>query len=445
MLLERTLLVKRSKVPKIFFGWWIVLASGFLTFWGQGFGHFGFSALFKPIASELGFSRAATSVAPSISRLEGGLLSPVVGWVTDRFGPRWIAFSGTFLVGLSLILMNFVNSLWAFYLVWGILLGTGISVGFGLTLDRTITNWFVKKRGRAVSIKWGFYALAGILLVPLVGWLVSMQGWRLTCAIAGLVTWIIGLPLVWFFIKQRRPEYYGLLPDGATTKETADISQVIDRGVKYATEAEEVEFTLRQTMRTSAYWLLLLAQCGFAMIPPVLTIHAVPFLTDMGIEPLKAAVVSGIMALSTIPGTLIGGFVADRVRKQRLRFLIGGAYFVEIIGFTSFLLNPTITMAYALFTLGHFGASIIAPLNNILTARYFGRKAFGSIRGMSMMFMLPASIVAPIYAGWGYDTTGNYIIVLFACAVSVTLSTIIISLASPPKPPAQVTDIHKIV
>ena len=291
-------MVKRSRVPRIFFGWWIVIASGVLAFWGQGLGTFGFSALFKPIASELGFSRAATSVAPSITRFEGGFMSPVVGWVIDRFGPRWMVISGVFMVGLSLVLMNFVNSLWAFYLVWGLFIGTGSNVGFALPIEKAISNWFVRKRGRALSIRWTFMGLAAVFVLPVVAWLISTQGWRMTCVISGVAMWIIGLPLAWFFVKQHRPEYYGLLPDGATTEETVELTQMIDRGVKYATESEEVEFTLRQAMRTTSYWLLTLANAGFMVVPPVLIIHSMPLITDMGIEPVRAAGMMSLMVLA---------------------------------------------------------------------------------------------------------------------------------------------------
>ncbi len=438
-------MIKQKRAPKIFFGWWTVIAGGILSFWGQGFASFGFSALFKPIASELGFSRAATSVAAGISRVEGGFTAPVVGWIADKFGPRWMMFSGVLIVGLSLILMNFVNSLWAFYLVWGGLLGIGANIGFMLPLEKTITNWFVKKRGRALGIRMVFTGLAAVLMLPLVAWLVSMQGWRMTSVIGGIVMLTIGLPLAWFFVKQHRPEYYGLLPDGATTEDTVETTQMIDRGVKYATQVQEIEFTLRQVMITRAYWLLALANAGFNLVGPILIIHGVPLLTDMGIDPVKAAVMIGLMSAGVIPGAFIAGFAADRVKKQHLRFLIAGSYFLQFIGFTGFLLNQTPVMLYPVFILHHFSAGINGPLSSIIASRYFGRKAFGSIRGIMLMLMLPVAVMSPIYAGWIYDTTGSYITVFTISAVLLVISTVIILWASPPKPPTRITGINEIV
>lgn len=223
-------MIRREKFPKVFFGWWTVLAGSLSSAWAIGFQVHGFSALFKPIASEFGFSRTVTSVATSITRAARGIESPLIGGLVDRFGPRLLIIIGVFIAGLGLILMNFIHSLWTFYIVWGVILGTGISIGSEIPVDKAVTSWFVKKRGIALSVRWLLTGFAGLVLL-LVGWLVSTQGWRITCVIGGLGMWFVGLPLAWLFVKPRRPEYYGLLPDGATTEVEPEekVSGMIDR------------------------------------------------------------------------------------------------------------------------------------------------------------------------------------------------------------------------
>ncbi len=439
-------MIKRRRFPKIFFGWWTVLTAGFVAFWGHGYQSYGFSALFKPISSELGFSRAVTSVAASIGRFEGGFEAPLIGWGTDRFGPREIVLFGVFLFGLSLILMYFVNSLWAFYVVWGVMLGTGVNIAATIPLNTAIANWFVKKRGLAQGIRHVFTGLSPVVVLPFVTWLLITQGWRMACVTGGVIMWLVGLPLTWFFVKRHRPEYYGLLPDGATAEEeTAETDRMIDKGVKYAAEVQEVEFTLRQAIRTPAYWLLLVAQAIHRLVGPTIHLHAIPFLTDIGIDPLRAAGMMAITGLAGIPARFASGFFADRVGRRHIRFLVGGALFLQAAGITVFLLNQSIAMIYVWFILFAAGMGATWTLASLIMARYFGRKAFGSITGSQTLWMTPVGVAAPIYAGWVYDTTGSYITVFTLFAALLAFATIFMFFARPPKPPVQVTDIRKIV
>ncbi|MFC1978212.1 MFS transporter [Chloroflexota bacterium] len=439
-------MIKRRRFPRIFFGWWTVVISGLVAMWAVGYYGFGFSSLFKPMASELGFSRVVTSVADSISRLSIGLAAPVTGWLTDRFGPKWISLFGVFLIGLSLTLMNFVNSLWAFYIVWGVMLGLGFNMGTMLPVQKAIADWFVKKRGVATGIHWALRGLSGVLVLPLIAWFIITQDWRAACLIGGVVMWLFGLPLIWFFLRQHRPEYYGLLPDGATTVEEAtDTGQMIDRGVEYAVEVQEVEFTLRQAMRTPAYWLLILAFGVQALSIHPVTVHSIPFLTDIGIDPLRAAGMLAMTALASIPSRIAGGFIIDRVKKQHLRFVLAATYLLQAVGIIVFLLNRSIAMIYVWFILRGLGMGGAMIMTHPITARYFGRKAFGSIRGFTTMFLIPIGMASPIYLGWVYDTTGSYIDAFTLVAVVLAMTAVLASFILPPKPPAQVTDIRKFV
>ncbi|MBM2824698.1 MAG: hypothetical protein HW402_362 [Dehalococcoidales bacterium] len=434
------------KSPKIFFGWWTVLSGGIIAFWAAGYATYGFSALFKPIAAELSLGRAAASVPASIARLEGGFEGPIAGWLADKFGSKWIIFSGVFLVAISLILMNWVNSLWAFYLVWGVLLGTGHNITSGVPIDKAIADWFVKKRGTALGIKWVLTGLSGAIVLPLVAWLIPSQGWRMTCVIGGLVMGLIGLPLAWFFFKPHRPEYYGLLPDGAVVnRETTEANRIIEKGIKYAGEVEEVEFTLRQAMKTPTYWLLIMSFAGFSLGGAALNIHLVPFLTDTGIDSVRAAGMVAMWVSVSVPFRFIGGFLADRVRKNQLRFIVAGGYMLKAIGTAIFLLRQTEAMIYVWFVFWGIGHGIVIAMMGPMRARYFGRKAFGSIQGTSAGFLMPVGVIAPIYLGWVYDTTGSYLSAFTVIAAVLAFAGVLAVFVLPPKPPAQVTDVRNVL
>jgi sugar phosphate permease len=418
-----------------------------LALWGYGYYSYGISVIFKPISEELGFNRATTSVASSIGRFEGGIESPLTGWITDRWGARWVVFIGVFLISLSLILMRFINSIWAYYLVWGGILSTGCNIALSLPLDTTISNWFVKKRGLAMSIKWVFSGLSGVLVMPLIAFLVNTQGWRDTCYIGGIVMAVVGLPIAWFLIRPHRPEYYGLLPDGAKVVEEVQSSQtkMLEKGTQYAAEVKEVEFTLRQAIKTRAFWLLFLAQSIPSLVGPVMSIHCIPFLTDRGIDPVRAAAIMAMMILFSLPTRFFGGVIADRISINHVRYIKVVSYFLQGFSVLLYLIHPTITMVYVWFVLFGLGQGLSVTISPLMRARFFGRKAFGSIQGVASMLMTPIGVLAPVYAGWIYDTTGSYDFAFKLFAGLLGAAAVISLFILPPKPPEKISDVRSIV
>jgi len=441
--------MKKIKFPKIFVGWWTVIGGGILALWGHGYHAYGISALFKPISEELGFNRTVTSVASSIGRLEGGIESPLVGWITDRWGAKWVILIGVIMISTSLLLMKSVNSLWGYYLIWGVLLGTGCNIALTLPMDTTISNWFVKKRGIAISIKAVFSGLSGVLVLPLISYLITTQGWRDTCFIGGIVMAVVGLPIAWFLIKPHRPEYYGLLPDGAkiTNEVAASQEKMLEHGAKYAAEVKEVEFTLRQAVKTRAFWLLFVIQSIPSLVGPVMTIHCIPFLTDRGIDPVQASGIMAMMIFFSLPTRFLGGFIADRLDIRHLRFVKTLSYTLQGIGVVIFLLlpDPGIGIIYIWFILYGLGQGFSFTISPLMRARFFGRKAFGSIQGIASMLMTPIGVAAPIFAGWIYDSTGSYNLAFQLFAYMLGADVILSLFLLPPKPPEQIGDINKIM
>lgn len=434
--------VKRKH--KIFPGWWTVLTGGILSLWGFGFQAYGFSAFLKPLAADLGLSRAVTSGVSSLSRLEGGLEAPLAGWLADKYGSRGICFIGVFIAGLGFSLMYFVHSMVSFYLVWGVIVAIGFNLGLSVPVDAAIAKWFVKKRGTALSIRNVLSGLSGVLTLPLVTWLLSQYGWRVTLVIGGIGMWLL-LPLTWFLIKPHRPEYYGLLPDGAERDigGTADITATINAGVKYAAEVNEVEFTLRQAFKTSALWIIIFANSMHGMVQPAVSLHGIPLLTDMGVSPMVASGAMSLMVFMSIPGRFIGGVVADRAPIGYLRYILAISYSVQCIGLLIFLKWQTLPTAYIFFILYGIGMGAGMAINAPLRGRYYGRKGFATIGGAMSLLNTPVGIIAPVYVGWTYDATGSYIKALLILTALLATAIIAICFAKPPKPPAEVGDITK--
>lgn len=222
----------------------------FLHFLDSGLYFYCFSVFYTPIRLEYGWSAAAVFGAISFSRLEGGIDGPFVGYLIHRFGARKILGLGVFLTGLGYILMIYVDTIWALYLVYGGVLSVGYNMGFTHSLSTLINNWFIKKRARAMSI----YALAagvgGAIIVPLLSKSIQLYGWRRTAIYSGLTFWIIGVPSVLVF--KTYPEDMGLLPDSDTPLPLGQDSET-------SLESES-ELTTREAFKSGTFRLLLLAE-----------------------------------------------------------------------------------------------------------------------------------------------------------------------------------------
>lgn len=427
---------KRSH-PLMFFGWWSVLVTGTISGLGHGFNIYGFSVFFKDLAADLGLNRAITSLAAGIGRLEGGVTSPLVGWLSDKFGPRGSVITGICIAGTGMILMNFVTEVWHYYVAWGVLIGMGLNIGLTVAVDKALTNWFIRRRGLAQGIKFALIGVFGIVVLQAVNSLVLSQGWRTTCLIWGVVMFV-SVPFAFVFVRPQRPEYYGMLPDGAEigsgTEE--DKSEMIDMGIGYASSFDETEYSFKQAIRTGTYWLLFVGFSVQNTISNGFTIHIIPFLTDMGIDRTMASTMMQMMVFLTIPSRFFGGIIADRVRKNRLKFLLVGTFLLQVIGISTFLLNQNLASVFVWLVCHGLSSGTITPVVILILGRYFGRKSFGSILGTILACTAPLGLLAPVYSGWVHDTTGSYINAFITYGALAMLSIITMFFIRVPRLPA---------
>jgi MFS family permease len=417
----------------VYFGWWTVLALGILTLLGSGFVTYGFSAFFKPIAADLSLSRAATSLVASVVSFGHSFQGLLSGWAADRYSPKWIIMLGILCLVVGFIIMNFVGSFWALLVVWGLVLGSGQTIACTIPAGKAIINWFIRKSGIALSITFTFQLLSGLVLLPLVAWLITTQGWRITSIIAGVIIAVVGFPLTWFFVKQHRPEYYGLLPDGDKKREmVADINLTTDR-TSVAGSNDEEGFTLKQTMRTRAFWLLIALLYIAGLTAPVISVHGIPFLTDMGMSPVQAAAMMSVWLTIAIPARVGAGFLVDRMKVRHLRYVLAATYVIQALGVTAFLATRSLSMIYVWFVL--YGIGIGANFSALvpLEVRYFGRKAFGAIDGMRWLLYIPIGLIGPVYVGWVYDTSGSYMSVFVLFAILLAAAGVVACFMLPPQ------------
>jgi len=424
----------------------MTIAGATMLYWACGVYMYSFGNFVKPLTDAFGWSRAQVSLGFSFARLEGGLEGPFVGIATDKLGPRVVCLAGFILLGLGFIAMYYVNSLWMFYVVW--LIGsTGYNMGVTHPLETALANWFVRRRGFMLALMWLGQCFSGPTMVPFMMWLLIKYGWQDTFLYAGVATILIGVPLSWFFIKPRRPEYYGWLPDGKKVgKEIAlDTEATINKGVEYAAEREEVEFTVRQAMRDKTFWILAASVSLRGITHAALTVHAIPFLLDRGTNPMVAAAAVGTIILARLPTQLLFGRLVDHVPKGQLRYwgMLGPA--IEALGLFFLIKATSMSWIWVYVVLSGLGQGTTGVITALLRGRYWGRKAYATIRGIMLPFSTCAGMIGPVYAGWTYDTTGSYTTAFTILLILTTISVVVMFFASPPKPPEKITSITDVV
>ena len=197
--------------PRLYYGW-VIVAVVFVT---MGIGvnaRTAFSLLFPPILDEFGWERGVTAGAFSFGFLVSAVLSPSLGRMMDQRGPRFVVEMGVGIMAAGLLLAPLASQPWHLYATLGVLVGGG-SVVLGYTGQALfLPNWFVRKRGLALSIAFSGVGVGSIILLPWLLSLIQRAGWRAACwALAVLV---LGLLVPLNLLLRRRPEELGLQPDG---------------------------------------------------------------------------------------------------------------------------------------------------------------------------------------------------------------------------------------
>jgi cyanate permease len=334
--------------------------------------------------------------------------------------------------GAGLLLSSLVQSFWQFALVRCSLVIAGEALLGSLVINVTIAQWFVKKRGRAMAIANLGTGVAKLGIPLLAASLFVLIGWRGTWAVFGMVAPLLVVAPALIFIR-RRPEDFGLLPDGETGFQRAAGSQAAAPGSITSQRLEpavEMSWTRSEVLRQPTFWLLVMT-FGIAGVGIAgLNLHLFSFVTDIGYSPLIAASFMSTIALTQLASTLVWGALADKfdIRKVScVQFLIQG------MGLVIALLSDQIHLVYLGFFLYGTGLAGSFVLREVIWASFFGRTSLGTVRGLSLFFShLFAASGAPFF-GFLHDRMGSYNLsfTIFSCALFT--SAFLILLAKPPR------------
>lgn len=376
---------------------------------GLGFAHLGvsrglagtFGVFYVAFIEAFGWSRAATAGAQSLLVVVEGFSLPLVGFFTDRLGPRRTLLLGGVILAVGLGFTATVSSLWELYLWLGVVTALGLGL-IGMVphiaiLSREFSEW----RGTALGLAFAGGGFGIMILVPLSQLLISRWGWPTAYVALAVLTAALAIPPVLLFFPAAPSKSPVARPD--RTEKTTD-------------------WTVAQALKSAVFWVLFGSRVLASMGNQVIITHQIAYAVDVGFTKLFAASIFGLMGISSIFGRVFFGYLADRIKKEAAFTWV---QVVSSLGVVALLLLrddslPQFLYAYAIFY--GLGQGSRALVLSAISADIFLGESFGAILGYFTLSIGIGGAMGSWLGGFIHDVTGSYV-----SAFSVSIFCFIIS------------------
>ena len=352
--------------------------------------HYSFGIFFKPVLNEFGWTRALTAGAFSLVWIFQGLLAAVTGGLNDRMGPRLVLTMAGLLLGAGYLLMSQIGSLWQLYLVYGVIIGSGLGATF-VPLTSTTARWFVAKRGLMTGIVAAGVGVGAFIGPPIANQLIAAHDWRVWYALFGVVI-LIGVVAAAQFLR-RDPSDEGQHPYGY---------------VPAATEAPRpaaIGVDLGKALGTGQFWLLALVFFCYGFPLSAILLHLAPHATDIGISAATGANILATLGGASVVGKVAMGRACDAIGTKNV-YLISFALMTASLAALTEL--QAVWLFFAFASVFGFAYGGLATAHSPLVAWMFGMRQHGLMFGVLFNGWTIGCAVGPLAAGYLYDRAHSY-------------------------------------
>lgn len=414
-----------SQRSPLFFGYWLIAAAFVAQFVSVGVQNYVFGAFMTPMIEEFGWSRTEYTLPRTVGQFVMAFTGFIIGSYVDRYGGRPLMLTGIVILCASLLALSGVENLLQWVLLNGLLLTVGAAMIGNLVVNVTLAKWFVEFRGRAIAFSAMGVSFAGIVLTPVMILIIDAWGWRSGWQVLALGAATLVVPVA--MVMRRAPEDDGLHPDGKSDAEVAagdaqlamtDFANSLTRG---------------QALRTSSFYLLVLAFGLFLVTISVMLLQTIPYMTDAGYSRPIAALMITVASIPAFLSKPIWGILIDRLNAKPL-----AAAGAAITGIAMLVIVFSVQARADIWVYGGFfllgcGWGGMIPLQEVIWASFFGRRHLGAVRSAALPFSFLISAGAPLGASYYFDSFGNYDGVLLAVAASNLLSAVLLLLMPAPR------------
>ena len=417
---ERTGAAQKISVSRIrlpFFYGWVLVAVSFVTMAVGVNARTAFSLLFPPILAEFRWDRGITAGAFSFGFLISAVITPCVGWLTDRRGPRLLIETGVVAMGIGLLLASLIREPWQLYLSLGALVGGGVNLLAYTVQSLYLTSWFVRRRGLALSIAFSGVGVGSVTILPWLQSLIADRGWRTACWSLGLLVLVVLAPLN--LLLRRKPADLGLQPDGDTAGPIASSTHRLA-----AAGRAPVDWTLARALRARRFWWLALSYFCALFTWYLVQVHQTKYLIEVGFDSKSAAWALGLVSLVAVPGQIALGHLSDRIRREWIWTIGNGGFVLSCAALLALPAFPTAPLLWLMVVAqGTLGYSLTSVMGAIPVESFAGRHS-GSIFGSVMLAAIFGGAAGPWLAGVSHDLPGSYSIAFWLSIASSAVSAI---------------------
>jgi MFS family permease len=407
-----------SRLP--FYYGWLIVGVAFVTMAIAVSARTAFSLLLPPLIDEFGWHRGVVAGAFSFGFLFSAVLSPIVGRVMDRHGPRVVIESGVCLLAAGLFLAPLIKEPWQLYATLGVLVGGGANLMTFTAQSLYLPNWFARRRGLAISIAFTGVGIGANVLLPWLQAIIGQDGWRASCWAMGLLVLLVLGPLN-FFVRHK-PQDIGLLPDGAST--VPGIGKPRSALTIVDAAWASTDWTIARAIRTGRFWWLVLGYFLAHVAWYVVQVHQTKYLIDVGFSPLLAGWALGIVSVVAIPGQIGFGALSDRIGRE---WVWSAGCFGFVVCYAALIAlerGPSTPLLYLMvFSQGFLGYALTSVMGPIV-AEIFEGPHYGAIFGTLTVALTGGGAAGPWIAGVIHDATGSYqlafLLTIACCIVSAT-------------------------
>ncbi len=416
----------------VFYGW-VVVAVAFVTMSIGVNVRTAFSLLYPPLLTEFGWERGVTAAAFSLGFLAATMITPVVGLMMDRVGPRLVIAAGALMCSTGLISATVMTEPWHLYLSMGVLVVGGSTAMAYLVHSVFLPNWFAAQRALAIGIAFSGVGIGSIVLFPLLQMVIDSYGWRAACWLLVAMLIFIVLPLN-LALQRQKPADIGEHPDGVDPNkrdERTGRSHIIDNVVDK--EWVAINWTLARAMRTREFWLVFVGFTASLFAWYTILVHQTQYIIDQGYSVSTAALALGVVPLLGVGAQIGFGYLSDQIGRE-WGHTIGCLGFVICYGaLLRMQADPHVGWLMVMIAAQGLLGYSMTPNFGAIPAELFQGPHFGAIYGVINVGSTLGAALGPWLIGWLHDLQGNYQSGFWIAGSATVFSCVCIWLAAPRK------------